>query len=332
MLPEVPRFLCGAGKATDAVRKRKEARRTARGIVLLLGFLIAPAVLAGSALAVGGLVSTQVDSAPEAATTTVTWTNGSDSRPVTIQVVSDDGVQLLAPAWSGLVTDVAPIVGKDLQTGSRVVQIDGVWRLASHTAQPFYRSIARGDSGWDVSMLNELLLTLQLPAGKGPRWSNETQLGVSRLAQDLGASSSSDTPFDPGWMIWLPNPTQRVGAVAVKVGAPAPAPGAEVARGLPTVVSAAIDQERSDLSGVQGAGWDLVVGDDSTPFFTPSFRANPRRRGFCNGVTRCPGSISPRPPSSRREIPNGTACSPLPPHLPPRGKRSPWRCSAGRSG
>lgn len=138
------------------------------------------------------------------------------------------GPALHAPAWSGLVTEVRAHPGDKLVTGSPVVVIDGVTRIAVASSTPFYRTLSEGDSGADVTMLRQALGALGLGSyGTKPTFDGRLRDAVGRLAARLGGDRNT-TAFDPSWFVFLPTTDLTVGAVKLPAAQPAPATGEEI--------------------------------------------------------------------------------------------------------
>jgi peptidoglycan hydrolase-like protein with peptidoglycan-binding domain len=167
-----------------------------------------------------------------------------------------------APRWSGLVTEISVATGDTITSGTAVMAIDGVARVAEATARPFYRRLGRGDKGEDVTILQELLGSMGLlseePDGV---YGTGTAKAVKAWSTDLGVINP-DGIFDPGWIIWLPTPSFRIGQIDASVGFDAPTPGAAFMRGprlLDAVTIRDLDGNAIDLRG----DWILIV-DEST--------------------------------------------------------------------
>lgn len=167
---------------------------------------------------------------------------------------------LFSPQWSGLVTSVSARPGDSVTTGTPVAAIDGITRTAAATSGPFWRSLRRGDTGADVSMLQELIGRLgygNVPASG--TFDVATERLVRAWASDIGAGSDEGT-FDAAWVIWLPKPTLEVATLEVIVGSPAPAPGAPVAIGrVPLLEAVLLTNEDAPLEIPELGDWHASV-------------------------------------------------------------------------
>lgn len=201
---------------------------------------------------------------------TTTWVeptriSGDTAAPIGLLLTWSPPVALPAPAWNGLVEAVWLSPHKTLVSGGRVAVIGGVLRLAYHSPRPFGRALSSGDQGQDVTQLNELLRSRQLPAGKSDTYDKVTQRGVKKLAGQLGVRGDDDH-FDPGWIVFLANRTVSVDKVDLSVGMLAPSAGTTMATGsgalrraeLITEASLTSAQERlSASSDSEASGTDL---------------------------------------------------------------------------
>jgi hypothetical protein len=177
----------------------------------------------------------------------------------THEVVADAGLRLrwanhppvVAPAWSGTVTEVRAKPGDRTADGQVAVVIDGVERLLVASRSPFSRSLQEGDTGPDVADLNDLLRRRGLPAGVGDRFTLGSTRGVVALGRSIGAGPAE--VFDPAWVIYLAHPGARITTVPVLVAAPAPAAGEVVFSLAPELVGA-----------------DVIARQDAPPDAAPS--------------------------------------------------------------
>lgn len=143
--------------------------------------------------------------------------------------------QIVAPATVGLLTRIVE-PGDTLTTGSVVMRVGGVDRVAALTSQPFERVLGPGSSGSDVEDLNRLLERLGLPSGRGETFGAATESGVRALARRLGAGDV--TTFDPNWIVFLPTEPFVVASVEIAMATPAPPPGSIIARSTQRLVAA----------------------------------------------------------------------------------------------
>ncbi len=152
----------------------------------------------------------------------------STTRPIALGLRWDGGETLVAPSWTGVVQEVSVRDGDEITDGSAVVRIDGIVRRAAQTPLPFGRPLSTEDTGEDVRMLNDYLRVHGYAATDGDRFGWDTRIGVQAFAKDIGVlGADSVGSFDPSWVVFLPD-GGVVQKVEFTVGAPAPAPGAEV--------------------------------------------------------------------------------------------------------
>ena len=237
-----------------------------RGAALLLGLIAAPIIFL-VALRMGStdsLPGVTFDAAPVLAKATGRQVTG--SQPVSLTPTWDQGKDLYAPPWTGMVTAVDAAAGKPLKSGDTVAAINAVRRIAYATKTPFYRTIASGDTGPDVESLNEMLLGLgymdALPSDP-TRATYATSIGIRDMAKALGVPTATTT-FDPAWVVWLPSSPFTPATLELVAGEQAPSPGSAIAAGQSTLTSAtlaAANQRTLELD--PSAKWVVIVNDKS---------------------------------------------------------------------
>lgn len=148
------------------------------------------------------------------------------STPAQLALVWHSPLGLVAPKWSGTVQSVKVESGATVETGSRIVTVNGVTRVAAATAVPLYRPIALGDRGADVAALNEFLRAMGHGAGTGDLATWQTRAAIASFAESIGAGQA--LTFDPSWVLWLSEPNFTVREVSLTPGSPVPPEGTEV--------------------------------------------------------------------------------------------------------
>ncbi|MDP3952981.1 MAG: hypothetical protein Q8Q19_20265, partial [Microbacterium sp.] len=171
----------------------------------------------------------------------VSEAQGAIAEPATLIYTWNFGVTLVAPMWDGIVQSTSCEAGGVIEDGSVVARINDVDRIAAHTPAPFYRPLAVEDRGEDVRMLNELLQRQGLTAGDGDRFDWKTRIGVMELSAKLQKRDSSSVDiFDPGWVVFLPDPRVTVASCSLSVASPAPAQGEEILVSASTITHAEV--------------------------------------------------------------------------------------------
>ncbi|MFD4960398.1 hypothetical protein [Microbacterium sp. NPDC058389] len=189
-----------------------------------------------------------------------------DSRPVNLQLHWVDGTDLLAPAWSGTVTEVAVGPGQAVSTGSRVLRVDGVWRIAAHTDWPFFGPVSKDSAPGDVAAVNGLLASLGYSYSQGG-WNSASLKGVRQLAVDLGVAGASQIgAFDPSWVIWIPADSVTVAAPLVSPGSIAPAAGQPVLSTPPRLSLVEVATSAPEGLPEDHEGWILSLKGLAVPF------------------------------------------------------------------
>lgn len=169
-----------------------------------------------------------------------------------------------APAWAGVVTSVDVAPGDVITTGTSILSIDGVPRIAAHTAEPFYRAINEGATGSDVADLNTLLGQLGFAHGSGSKATAATVKGIGQLGKQL-VGLENLTSFDPGWVVWIPNEQMQISEVKALTGGPAPASGTVVLEGRAPVVAAWLTGESTSSAAQTSDGASESDPDETSP-------------------------------------------------------------------
>lgn len=168
-----------------------------------------------------------------------------------------------SPMWSGVVTEVLVAPGDVLESGSLVVEVDGVDRVALASPKPFWRFLGEGSSGSDVEWLEELLSEQGLFDGiPDEKFNSVTARAVELFASSLGLDGKTRV-FDPSWVVWMPSEGFEVASVEATVGAVAPAFDSVLLAG-PVEISGA---EFVDYQGaaVEIPGEWVFLFDDASP-------------------------------------------------------------------
>jgi hypothetical protein len=201
-----------------------------------------------------------------------------DQRRVQVALSWKEGATLPAPAWSGVVTSLHIGRGDKLATGTSLISINGVDRLAAATPAPFHRSLRLGDRGADVAALNRFLVRLGHAADLSDSsiFTTATAEAVEDLSRQIGLARATDV-FDPAWLVWIPHEPFVVAKVLPSVGSPAPAPGTPVAAGFPTLVGARVKNLAGGPAHLENAGaYRLKVGATTLRIWAKSLRLLPR--------------------------------------------------------
>lgn len=208
----------------------------------------------------------EIDPPPTPLESSVTSQDFRDRRAVRITPSYSTPASLLAPGWSGTVTAAPLTPGATVSTGTAVLQVDGIDRLAYAADAPFHRPLSLDATGPDVIQLREVLQHLDFLAGSvSSRTYDDTIAdGVQRLARSVGVDATGET-FDPAWLVWLPSEPFVVEHVEATVAAPAPSPGQPVVVAASQLLGIALtDTSNAELTDPAGA-WTLSVGGTDLP-------------------------------------------------------------------
>lgn len=164
-----------------------------------------------------------------------------DARvPATVTIEWAPGADLTSPGFEGVVTAVYLSPGAVISDGDRVVQIDGIDRIAVRSAAPFFRRLTTRDSGSDVEALQAFLRrTGRLEAEADGVYGSTTVAAVKRLEGDLGVDKPTGT-FDPAFLVWLPSDRFEIGTVLVAEANSAPSLGSPIAQARTHVAAAEV--------------------------------------------------------------------------------------------
>lgn len=191
-----------------------------------------------------------------------------DEQAVKVTLDWADGVALKAPAWAGLVTDIGVASGDTVRAGTRIVRVDGIWRVAAPTPVPLHEAVHGASPREETAALNSLLRAMGYDA-PGESWSWTTLVAVRNLAVDIGVPGGGYVDFlDPAWLVWSPRPEITATTVSLTAGAAAPALGEDVVVGPPRLTRVSVaPQEGGALPSVEGAEeWVLRVGKASVAY------------------------------------------------------------------
>ncbi|CAN7150280.1 hypothetical protein LJR042_000046 [Microbacterium maritypicum] len=250
---------------------RRNARGRTRGDILawllIVLLFVAPlaSLIVGMILLAGEEDKRSVVAEPVFAT--ITEAEFVDAVEVTVAMGWSPGVTVKAPSWSGLVTEIGVAPGDAISAGTKLIRVDGVWRVAAPTSTPFYSPVTKASSKSDVAMLNSLLRSFGLDA-PGDSWKSTTLSAIRQFALDIGVPDArSVEAWDPAWVLWTPFSEGTVGSVAVSTGQAAPSMGEDVIVGPPQLASASITAKEGLTlpSWEEGDQWVLRTGDISIP-------------------------------------------------------------------
>ncbi|KRB38478.1 hypothetical protein [Microbacterium sp. Root180] len=194
-----------------------------------------------------------------------------DAQTVSITLAWSDGIALKAPAWGGLITESGVKPGDVVRSGTRIVRVDGVWRVAASTPAPYYAPVSQGSSPGDVKSVNALLRDMGFDA-PGDSWSWSTSVALREFARGIGVpDADAVSAMDPAWLVWSPTAEIVVAALPLTVGTGAPGQGEDVLLGPPRLASVSVAAEDgATLPDVDAEGeWILRVAGESMPYRSP---------------------------------------------------------------
>lgn len=260
--------MSGGGKSGRRLTARQRLSQVGAVILVVLAFVVPSGGIALGYVASLNAAESLVPAA-KPFVTEVSLAEFEDSENVELNLTWADGPQLLSPGWAGIITQVAITPGQVLTSGDTVVQVDGVWRLAAHTDQPFYAPVSPESQPAEIQRLNAMLASLSLSAGAGQEWTRDTSRGVQQFSERIGLLSEDPVSvFDPTWVVWLPASSVTLSIVDVRPGMAAPAQGEALAEttavlvGItPTVKDGVVLPDPGD-----GTEWVYRLGDSEIAY------------------------------------------------------------------
>ena len=114
--------------------------------------------------------------------------------------------QSLTSRAAGTVSETLCMPGQAVESGKRLLSVDGKPVIALHTDTPLYREIGTGDTGPDVLALQQELARLGYNAEGNGTYGWRTKDGVNQLLSQAG-DRNPDGRIGPTDVAWLPQTT-----------------------------------------------------------------------------------------------------------------------------
>lgn len=105
---------------------------------------------------------------------------------------------------SGTVSESLCVPGQVVESGNRLLSVEGKTVIALHTDTPLYREIGTGDTGADVLALQQELARLGYSAEGNGTYGWRTVNGVNQLLEHAGRQKP-DGRIGPTDVVWLPD-------------------------------------------------------------------------------------------------------------------------------
>lgn len=172
------------------------------------------------------------------------------SRPISLGLSWGPEATLLAPGWDGIIQELLLAPGDRVEDGTPVIRVGGILRVAAHTPWPFSGRLAAGERGEGVRQLQGFLNARGALLAETAILDSPTLAALRAWAASIGVPRAQElTSFDPGWVIYLPEPA-KILSIEGTVGAPSPSAGTPIARLAPELLDAILlDPETSEPPG-----------------------------------------------------------------------------------
>ncbi|KQR39797.1 hypothetical protein ASF80_10560 [Microbacterium sp. Leaf159] len=217
-------------------------------------------------LGLGALVAAKVSSDATEVTSETTWIPVDTSSLVGEQQVGldltwEEPVAVLSPGWSGLITAVFVAEGDAVTTGTPVVEVNGVRRVAYSAEKPLFGPVGADSRGVSRSTVSAFLSSLGYSTS-GSAWNRSLLSGIRKFASDIGVPSAGEvTEFDPTWIVWIPAGQVQVGGGVPRVGSSA----TDEVFVLPPCLTGIRPSEGVRIPDLSGQRWQLTIGAASSP-------------------------------------------------------------------
>lgn len=157
-------------------------------------------------------------SAPTTVTTaTVSSRAFADERSVQMNVTVNPAAPVLAPR-SGRVTALSLLPGGSIESGSKIMDIDGLPIVALHTSTPLYRDIIDGTAGADIKSLQEELARLGYEVSADGKVGFGTRKALAALLGVNNGSGGVPEEIPHTHILWIPQQKIVISEVKARLG------------------------------------------------------------------------------------------------------------------
>lgn len=180
---------------------------------------------------------------------------------LTLDLEWADAATVRSAGWSGLVTAVLVRPGDAVVTGTPIVEVNGVRRIAYSAERPLFEPVGRESSGASRATLTSLLASLGY-ISPDTAWGSAMIRAIRAFAADIGVHAPGDlTEFDPSWVVWIPAESVEVGGDLPQVGGSAP----DEVFSLPPALSRLQLSDGEATPNLSAHAWQLTINDASIP-------------------------------------------------------------------
>jgi len=185
------------------------------------------------------------------------------STPASLRITATAPPSLLGSGLPGTLTGVHIASGELIEAGHQLYEVDGIAVTAYEGDVIFYRTLSRGDRGPDVEAAQALLALLLPEVSLTPdgTYGAATAAAVRSFERLIGVKEPTGV-FTPAWFVRVPDSPYTIATISLRLGAPAPGNGEEIATAVSHVEQAALTVP--NFNGPDGA-YEFVTSGRTAP-------------------------------------------------------------------
>ncbi|NYJ23088.1 peptidoglycan hydrolase-like protein with peptidoglycan-binding domain [Leifsonia shinshuensis] len=187
-------------------------------MVSLAGVVVLATGVAVGALLVPSRVPEGIAKTAPPASAPATRMNSIDAQAATLVITLSDAQKIVSPV-AGTVTSTNCSADGVIVSGTSAVSVDDAPLVFLATPRPLWRDLEVGESGADVSALQQELARLGRDVGIDGRFGRRTLAAVIDVAKDAGVTGATAwTSLPASSFLWLPAPTVRIASCDALLG------------------------------------------------------------------------------------------------------------------
>lgn len=128
-----------------------------------------------------------------------------DSHNVTLTIVSGKTTSINTQS-SGMVTEFSCGIGERWIEGTTPLAVDGAPKVVLNTSLPMHRDLSGGETGTDVTALQEALQRLGHDVSKTGKFDSQTKSELAELLKSLGVKAKNNLKLGAFWVddfLWM---------------------------------------------------------------------------------------------------------------------------------